>query len=173
MPDTPIMATVTGEYFQPVRLHYRVSNQHRLLAAFKKLRCLQQDPTRPRWVWLYEDEARALRFKHSYDQLPRHVHPIVIGSVFLRTKGTMLLDLRSCERATLAVPFFDRHVSRKVARVTDAEVVNKLFSTENPQLAPDDLFDHQASVACDPEAAMRKAIEAIPGPLLRGRHSGF
>jgi hypothetical protein len=159
MAETSILATVTGDFFQPVRLHYRVANQNRLLAAFKKLRCLDEDPPRRRWVWLYEHEARGLRFKHSYNQLPRHLHPIVIGSIFLRTKGTMLLDLRSCERAILAVPFFDRHISRKIARVTEAEVVNKLFSTDNPQLAPDDLFDHQPSTAVDSEAELRKTAE--------------
>ena len=159
-PDKPILATLTGEYFQPVRLHYEVINHEGLTRAFKKLRCLDFDATQQRWVWLYDHEAKNLQFKQSYAQIPKHLHPMVIGSIFLRRKDKMLLDLRSCERATLAVPFFDRHVPRSVAKVTEAEVVNKLFSaTENMKLTPDTLFDQQNSTHRDPEAAVQRIIE--------------
>jgi hypothetical protein len=138
----PLLTTLTGECFQPVRLHYRVSDQEGLLRAFKKLRCVGDDPTQGRRVWLYDHEARTLRFKHSYAQIPKDLHPIVIGSLFLRTQDELLLDLRSCERALLAIPFFDQHLPRSVARVTEAEIVNTLFSaTGNEKLTPDQLFD--------------------------------
>ena len=160
MADKPILATLTGEYFQPVRLHYEVFNHEGLMRAFKNLRCLDFDATQQRWVWLYDHEAKNLMFKQSYAQIPKHHHPMVIGSIFLRGKDKILLDLRSCERATLAVPFFDRHFSRSVAKVTEAEVVNKLFSaTDNLKLTPDALFDHQGSTYCDPEAAEQRIIE--------------
>jgi hypothetical protein len=162
MADKPILATMTGEYFQPVRLHYEVFDHEGLLRAFKKLRCLDFDATHQRWVWLYDREAKSLKFKQSYAQIPKHLHPIVIGSVFLRGKDKMLLDLRSCERAALAVPFFDKHISRSVAKVTEAEVVNKLFSaTENQKLTPDAIFDHQVSTCRDPEAAVQRIIELM------------
>ena len=86
----------------------------------------------------------------------------MIGSFFLRSKDKLLLDLRSCERATLAVPFFDKHLPRSVTKVTEAEVVNKLFSaTENAKLTPHALFDHKGSTCRDPEAAMQRVIERI------------
>ena len=155
MADEPILATVTGEYFQPVRLHYRVFDHEGLVRLFKKLCCLDYDATQQRWVWLYDHEAKSLRFRQSYAQIPKHLHPLVIGSFFLRSKDKLLLDLRSCERATLAVPFFDKHLPRSVTKVTEAEVVNKLFSaTENAKLTPHGLFDHQGSTCRDPEAAM-------------------
>jgi hypothetical protein len=160
--DEPILATVTGENFQPVRLHYRVSDQESLLRAFRKLRCLDQDPPRRRWVWLYDHEAKKLRFKQSYAQLPPHLRPVVLGSFFLPAKDRMHLDLRSCERAVLAVPFFDKHLPRKAVRVTEAEVVNKLFpATGNMALTPDSIFDRQPSTFLDPEGAMRRMAEMV------------
>ena len=98
-----------------------------------------------RWVWLYAHEAKKLRFQKSYAQFPKALHPIVIGSLFPRSKETLLLDLRSCERAMLAIPFFDTHLPRKLVEIEDAEVVNRLFpaTKANLQLSPDVLFDSQ------------------------------
>jgi hypothetical protein len=156
----PILATVTGELFQPVRLHYRVTDQAGLVRAFKKLRCLDRDRTRPRWVWLYDYEARGLPFKQSYAQLPKPLRPVVIGSFFPRAEGELLLDVRSCERALLAVPFFDKHLPRGVARLTEAEVVNKLFpATGNASLTPDAIFDGQRATVRDPEVIVRRMKE--------------
>ena len=73
MADQPLLATMTGEHFQPVRLHYKVLNRPGLLRAFEKLRCLDYGPTRRRWVWLYAHEAKKLRFsdrKHSVNPSP-------------------------------------------------------------------------------------------------------
>lgn len=104
MADQPLLATMTGEHFQPVRLHYRVLNRAGLLRAFEKLRCLDYDATRKCWVWLYAHEAKRLRFPRSYAQFPKELHPIVIGAFFLRSKETLLLDLRSCEPHPLGDP---------------------------------------------------------------------
>ena len=159
MAEKTMLVTLTGERFQPVRLHYRVFDHGGLLAAFGKLRCVQHVPTQERWVWLYEQEAKKLRFQQSYAQIPRHLRPIIIGSFLPRGTDELLLDLRSCERAMAAIPFFDKHIPRRVARVTEAEVVNKLFPTDNPQLTPADLFDRQPTPGSDPEAAVRQIVE--------------
>jgi hypothetical protein len=161
MANQPLMATMTGEPFQPVRLHYRILNHSGLLRAFEKLRCLDYDSTRKRWVWLYGHEAKKLRFQKSYAEFPKELHPIVIGSFFLRTKETLLLDLRSCERALLAIPFFESHLPRKLVEVTDAEVVNRLFPATKTtlRLAPDDLFDHMPSTRIDSEAMAQRLSE--------------
>ncbi len=163
MSDKPLLATMTGEHFQPVRLHYRVFDRKALLQAFNKLRCVDQDPTRPRWVWLYDFEARHLPFKQSYAQIPRQHHPIVIGSFIPKGEDRMVLDLRSCDRAWLAIPFFDKHIPRSAARVMEAEVVNRLFSAEEPQISPDQLFDRQETPVCDPEASVREIAELTAG----------
>jgi hypothetical protein len=163
MADLPLLATITGEHFQPVRLHYRVLNRSALLRAFEKLRCLDYDAARKRWVWLYGHESKKLRFQRSYAQFPKEFHPIVIGAFFLRTKETLLLDLRTFERAILAIPFFDSHLPRKLVELEDAEVVNRLFpATEtNLKLTPDALFDSQASTRIDPDALAQQLFERV------------
>jgi hypothetical protein len=160
MDDKPVLATITGECFQPVRLHYRVVDGQGLLQAFKKLRCVEHDPKWQRWVWLYDHEAKGLKFKKSYAQISKDLRPIVLGSFFQRTSDTLLLDLRSFERAKQAIPFFDKHIPRSAAKVTAAEVANKLYSVaDNPQLSPEDVFDHRDSTIRDPEAEMQRLGE--------------
>jgi hypothetical protein len=161
MADQPLLATMTGEHFQPVRLHYKVLNRPGLLRAFEKLRCLDYDPSRKRWVWLYAHEAKRLRFQRSYTQLPKELQPIVIGTFFLRSKETLLLDLRSCERALQAIPFFDSHLPRKLVVPEEAEVVNRLFpaTKANMNLTPDTLFDSRIGTGVDPDALVQRLAE--------------
>jgi hypothetical protein len=161
MADQCPLATMTGEHFQPVRLHYRVLNRPGLLRAFEKLRCLEYDATQKRWVWLYAHEAKNLRFQRSHAQFPKELRPIVIGAFFLRTKETLLLDLRSCERALLAISFFDTHLPRRLVELEDAEVVNRLFpaTKANVKLTPDALFDSQIGTGIDPEALAQRLAE--------------
>jgi hypothetical protein len=85
----------------------------------------------------------------------------VIGAFFLRSKETLLLDLRSCERALSAIPFFDTHLPQRLVELEDAEVVNRLFpATEaNLRLTPDALFDAQVGTGIDPEALVQRLAE--------------
>jgi hypothetical protein len=167
MADEPLLATVMGEHFQPVRLHYKVLNRARLLRAFEKLRCLDYDRILKRWVWLYAHEAKRLQFQRSYIQLPKELHPIVIGAFFLRAEETLHLDLRSCERAIQAIPFFDTHLPRRLVELEDAEVVNRLFSAtgSNLKLTPDALFDRQigTSTGIDPEPLLQRLAAKTAG----------
>jgi len=161
MADQPLLATMTGDYFQPVRLIYKVLNRSGLLRAFKKLRCLEYDVSQKRWVWLYAHEAKNLRFQRSYAQFPKELHPIVIGAFFLRTNETLLLDLRSCERALLAIPFFDTHLPRRLVELQFAMVVNRLFpaTKANVKLTPDALFDGPIGTGIDLEALVQRLAE--------------
>jgi hypothetical protein len=159
--EKTLLATMTGEHFQPVRLHYTVFDRKALLRAFKKLRCVDRDPTQLRWVWLYDFEARTLPFQRSSAQIPRQYRPIIIGSFIPRSEDKMVLDLRSYERAILAIPFFDKHIPRSVAKATGAEVVNRLFSVEEAQITPDQLFDRQETPVDDPEAILRGIAERV------------
>src|SRR5208337_4378690 len=80
---------------------------------------------------------------------------------FLRTQETLLLDLRSCERALLAIPFFDTHLPRKLVALEHAEIVNQLFpvTKENQLLTPDALFDGQIATGIDPAALVQRLTE--------------
>jgi hypothetical protein len=162
MPDKPLLSTFTGERFHPVRLHYRVADPQGLLNAFKKLRCMQEDRPKQRWVWLFDHEAQWLSLPKSYAELGKELRPIVLGSFFSRDPDHVILDLRSCERAVLAVPFFDKHIPRRVARVTEAEIVNSFFSaTDNASLTPADIFDRCPVTDLDPDGHVEKIKSAI------------
>lgn len=143
----PPLYTSTGELFQLVRIYYQVFNQATVLGVFKKLRCIDFDSTQNRWVWLFEHEAKKVRLRRSYSQLPKEIRPVVIGSFTFRGEDQMLLDVRSVERATQAIEFFDKRINRHAAKVTNLRVVNKLFEATREaaqqliQQPPDSFFD--------------------------------
>jgi hypothetical protein len=141
------LCTTTGELFQLARVYYQVSNQATVLGVFKKLRCMEFDGTRNRWVWLFEDEAKKIRLGRPHSQLPKAVRPVVIGAFTFRGEDQMLLDVRSLERVTQAIEFFDKRINRRAAQVTNLRILNKLFeATEETaqqllQQSPDSFFD--------------------------------
>src|SRR5439155_17036421 len=70
-----------------------------------------------------------------------------------------------CERAVLAIPFFDTHLPRKLVELGDAEVVNRLFPATNANLTltPDALFDRQIGTGVDPEALVQRLAGKTAG----------
>ncbi len=143
----PVLHTSTGELYQLGRVYYQVFNQKTVLGIFNKLRCMEFDDIRNRWVWLFEHEAEKLRLGKPHSQLPKEIRPVVIGSFTFRGEDQMLLDVRSWERVTQAIEFFDKRINRRAAKVTSLRIVNKLFeSTEEKaqellQQPPDSFFD--------------------------------
>jgi hypothetical protein len=125
--EKKLLMTMTGEIHQPVRLYYQVVDQAAVLNVFAKLRCLDEDQDNHRWVWLYHGEAKTLTFHTSYAAIPRKMRPIVLGAFRFTSPQGMTLDVRSCERATQAVVFFDRYLKQSIAHVTHAALVNHLF----------------------------------------------
>ena len=126
--EKQLLMTMTGEIHQPIRLYYTVYDQAAVLQAFAKLRCMDEDQDNQRWVWLYHGEAKKLKFHTSYSATPRKMRPIVLGSFRFTHAEAMCLDVRSCERATQAVVFFDRYLKQSIAQVTHAAIVNRLFA---------------------------------------------
>ena len=113
-------------------------------------------------MWLYDHEARGLAFKKSYARLGKELRPVVIGAFFQRGPDHVIVDLRSCERALLAIPFFDKHIPRRLAKATDAEVVNKLFSAaDNPRITPADIFDHCPVTCLDPNGLVERIKDLV------------
>jgi hypothetical protein len=117
-----LAATTTGELFQPVRLHYAVSDPAQTERTLLKLKCMDRDPKRRRLVWLYIKEAAGLSFPHAPVS-----GPVVIGEFFRNGPGEIVLNVRSIERALAAVEFFDRYLPRTVAALTHVTVINRLF----------------------------------------------
>ena len=97
-----VAMTTTGEIMQLIRLHYEVEDVDTLRAIFASLRCLEYDASQRRWVWLYTEEARALPFKDR-----RAADNVVLGEFVCKSAQDVVLNLRSFERATHAMVFFD------------------------------------------------------------------
>lgn len=153
--------TVTGEMYHPVRLHYKIIDKNAIQTRFKKLRCMQFDWENSRWVWLYIKEAKYIDFSITYSQLPKHLHPIVIGSFFTKSDGEMYLDVRSIERAFAAILFFDRHIDRSIAKLTDASVLNRLPFDKpgNPRFNFDEFFCNDKLEEISPDEFMNELEE--------------
>lgn len=134
--EQTLLATTTGEPYQPARVYYQVFNQKTVLGVFKKLRCMLFNSDQERWLWLYDAEAKKLRFETSYHKISKERHPVVIGYFIFRGKDEMLLELRSLDRVTKAIAFFDKRINRHAAKVTKVRIVNKMFSVPDD---PDDL----------------------------------
>lgn len=168
-----LLATVTGEPCQPVRIYYRVSDKNAVNKKFGALKCMQADMVRRRWVWLFDGEARDLEFEKKYRDIPKKRRPIVIGSFYFRPPTEMYLDLRSIERAIHAVPFFDRHLGRRLAEATEFAVVNRLLSAAEYQIDLDHFFadevrlnleDRLDQVKGNPLATLRLLEEEMAKP---------
>jgi predicted HD phosphohydrolase len=139
--------TTTGEIMQPIRLHYEVQDGEQLRATFSTLRCLDYDAPRTRWVWLYTDEARTLSFK-----TPAVADHTVLGEFVFKGTAEVVLNLRSLERATQAIEFFDKHIPRTVVRVTAVTVSNRFLrlAEASTLTSLDQYFERADVVVKDP-----------------------
>jgi tetratricopeptide (TPR) repeat protein len=153
-----VAMTTTGELMQLIRLHYEVEDVEQLRTIFASLRCLEYDASETRWVWLYMEEARTLAFKDR-----RAANNVVLGEFVFKGQTEVVLNLRSFERATNALVFFDHHIPRTVARVTAMTVSNRLLSTaEAASLGSlDQYFDHAEVVVQDPASLLHEVEELV------------
>lgn len=157
-----LQAALTGEIVQPARLYYSVSSETAFLDALASLKCVEPDAHMSSWEWLYMAEARGLKFDKPYSAVPRDRRPIVIGRFYRKTADSFVLDVRTIQRATKAIVFFDQHVPRSAARVTHVAVVNRLFDAkESASSRLDHLFQNVTEI--DPEAAV---ADLTPGTAI-------
>src|SRR5256712_9932037 len=153
-----VAMTTTGEILQLIRLHYEVGDSDTLRALFASLRCLEYDASQTRWVWLYTEEARTLSFKNR-----RAADNVVLGEFVFKGQTEVVLNLRSFERATNALTFFDTSIPRTVAHVTAMTVSNRLLSTaEAASLGSlDQYFEHAEVVVQDPASLLHDVEELV------------
>jgi len=163
--DRQVLTTTTGELMQPIRLHYNIFNKKELLRVFNKLGCVELDPPRNRWVWVYAREATALKFKRSYDDLPKDARNVVLGAFFITSETRAHLDVRSVERALAAVEFFDKRITRATAKLRHLCILNRLFS--DPEEFPENFdvfFDTEEARNFDSATAQLAMIaDALKG----------
>lgn len=149
-----LLATITGELVQPVRVYYRIQDKESIKRVFSKLKCIDFDSGRDRYVWLYRKEAKKLTFKKSYSSILSKYKPIVIGSFFAKQYNEMYLEARSIERAIEGIVFFDKYIKTYMAKVEDISIINKLFSPEENTMDFGDFFDKE--VIIDSEEKLNK-----------------
>jgi len=162
--DRVLLATVTGEPFQPVRLYYAIPSKPFVTRKLSQLRCMGEDREGGRWVWLYTAEAEPLTFGRPHAELPTEVHPVVIGSFRFPKKGGMTLELRSFERTIAAAKFFGPILGpRVVAR--RARVLNRWFDAKELVGGPEELDRHldQNVTVGDPRVTEEKMEQYLAG----------
>jgi hypothetical protein len=156
MPEKKLMVTFAGEPFQPTRIYYELYDKAQLQKLFSLQTFMKYDESVDRWVWLYTGRAKKITFKRPWKKRPKHLQPMIIGSFFQRATGAMFLETRSIERTVEAIAFFDRIIPRKVARVTDVSIVNRLFDFARDMQAFSSPLDHLFAneTKIDPEAKL-------------------
>ena len=118
--------TTTGELFQPMRLHYEVLNLDNFITELEKLKCIDYDSPSKRWVWLYIEEAKALKLARGIKEV---AGPVVLGELIPK-KNSATLNVRSFERGRQAVEFFDKYIPRDALKLTHVTICNKLFTVK-------------------------------------------
>lgn len=154
-----VAGTTTGELLQPTRLHYAVVDPSQAEQILLNLNCMENDPPRKRWVWLYTQEAAHLSFPKPS---PSHDEPVVIGEFCWKGPQELVLNTRSIERALAAVEFFDQHLSRAVARLTHVTVIAHLFSVADMLQVRSlhALFEQTPLTEVNPEILVDKLLTA-------------
>jgi hypothetical protein len=160
MSKKQLLTTLTGEIFQPARVYYDLFDKETLQKTFSRMKFMDFDSTRNRWVWLFTGKAKGIKFKNRYRDIPKRYQPIVLGSFYLRKEGEMFLEVYSFERATQGISFFDSKIPKGVARVTDITVINKLFNAEVDIASPLDHLFGPEETKIDPEAIIAQLTEA-------------
>ena len=171
-----LLMTMTGEPYQPARIHYTVYDKSSLQQIFMNLECMEYDERGDRWILHYEDEAAdSIELKKSADELPENVRPVVIASLFSPEESKIYVDVNSFDRMIEVLIFFHPFLDGKFAVPTHFQVYN-LFSTvrdgqpfhdilfgTGPIPRPEEndmlqLFADKAEQG-DQETALREAIE--------------
>ena len=162
-----LLATMTNEPFQPVRLYYSTPNKTSVVEKLNKLECTVEAPSERCWEWLYHAESASLQFTAGgYDDVPEYRRPIILGRIRFPTQNGMTLETNSIERAIAGARFFARRLGADVV-ATRCRLVNRCFAADEGQ--PSKLMatlDRDVTVI-DPreaEAALKRDLEGIrPG----------
>ena len=152
-----LLQTLTQEWVQPMRLYYSVHKNNRLLSELSRLRCLDAvDYSRFTWKMRYADEAAHMALQVPVKNLSDQ-STLVIATLTVKDPHTLLIDVRSIERATQLIEFIDAHISRNIIQITHAAIYNKIMKAKPSELEQvqkvdfDKLFDEKYLVLIDHE----------------------
>ena len=125
----PFLTVETGEAYQPIRLTYELYQNDLLVNALQNLKCCEKNSTSMSWNWFWRDECDDLHFE-SLDSYKKNAqHPVRLGTLTMRD-DSLYLNLPSFKRACLAVPFFHRALEDSIAKIHNADFINKVFGLD-------------------------------------------
>lgn len=128
-----LLATMTNEPFQPVRLYYSIPSASAVIEKLRRLKCMSEVPHQQCWEWSLEAECASLRFPGGgYHAVPKEKRPIVLGRIRFPTLGRMTLETNSIERAIAGARLFAPHFGPEVV-ATRLRVVNRFFFADEGQ----------------------------------------
>jgi hypothetical protein len=161
--DRRLLATMTNEPFQPVRLYYSIPDRSFVTEKLRALKCMVDVPPEQCWQWLFHAEAASLRFAAGYDNVPKEKRPIVLGRIRFPKSDGMTLDTNSILRAIEGARFFAPRFGPEVVAMR-CRVVNRYFAAEEGRL--DELMKalDQNVIVIDPreaEAAFRREFRGV------------
>lgn len=165
--ERQLLATMTNEPFQPVRLYYSIPDRSSVTKKLRRLKCAIEVPEEQCWQWLFHAEAASLRFAMGgYDNVPEDRRPIVLGRIRFPKPSSMTLQTNSIERAIAGARFFAGHFGPKVVALR-VRLVNRYFAADEG--TPNQLMatlDQDVTVI-DPreaEAALMQEFQGVRTP---------
>jgi hypothetical protein len=129
-----LLATMTDEPFQPVRLYYSIPDRSFVIKKLQSLKCMVEVPHEQCWQWLFEAESKSLRFPGGYDDVPKEKRPIILGRISFRNNGGMVLQTNSISRAIEGAKFFGPRFGPKVVAIR-VRVVNRCFAADEGDIS--------------------------------------
>jgi hypothetical protein len=147
-----LLATMTREPFQPVRLYYAIPGRSFVTERLRGLKCMVEVPPERCWQWLFDAEAASLPIAAGYAAVPPERRPIVLGRIRFPENSGMTIQTNSIDRAVAAARFFAPRLGPEVVAMR-CRVVNRCFAAEEGQ--PDELMKtlDQNVTVIDPRAA--------------------
>lgn len=125
----PFLTVETGEAYQPIRLTYALYQKEKLIEALNTLKCCEKNTSGNTWNWYWKDECDDLHFESldSFNKNPQK--PTRLGTISIRNDA-LYLNLPSFKRACLAAPFFHKLLNDQVAKIHNADFINKVFGLD-------------------------------------------
>jgi hypothetical protein len=166
-PKKFLLATMTNEPFQPVRLYYSIPDRAIVEKKLRTLDCTSKPPLVRYWEWLFQGEAASLRFgAGGYDDVPEARRPIILGRIRFPKGNSMTLETNSIDRAIEGAKFFAPRLGPDVMALR-CRVVNRCFTAdEGPLKKLMETLDKDVTVI-DPresEAALEREFKHVqPG----------
>jgi hypothetical protein len=158
-----LLATMTNEPFQPIRLYYTIRNPSFVTDRLRALGCVEEVPADRCWRWLFHAEAASLRFAAGYDDVPKERRPIVLGRIRFPKSDCMTLQTNSILRAIEAARFFRPRLGPEIVAMR-CRLVNRCFAADEG--SPEELqktLDRDVTVIDprDAEIAFRRQFSGV------------